>query len=763
MIKPPPYLHILGIRHHGPGSARALLQALNTLQPDCILVEGPSDGNELIPWLGHPDMQPPIALLIYRPDHPNKGTFYPYAEFSPEFQAIRYGLGHNCTVRFMDLPQANMLAAEGRPKMPGMDLFKEMAAAAGYDNYDHWWHILVEQRRENTAVFAGILELMHHMRQNSSISPAQPDQLAEAVSQKLADQREAYMRSSIRQARAEGHEHIAVVCGAWHGPALTDVSDEASDAALLLDMPSVDVEAAWVPWTYGRLSFTTGYGAGIYSPGWYHHLWECTAEGLESFEVSARWLTKVAALLRAEGLDASPAHAIEAVRLAEALAGMRHLPFPSLEELDEATLTILCEGNEMPMALIREKLTISDRMGVIPPNTPMVPLQRDLYMLQQKLRLSPEPQPEKVMLDLRQSLDLSRSHLLHRLNLLKIAWGKQMAIRNKQVGTYQEHWRLVWKPNLSMQVIEAAMWGNTVKSAAENFAQDQADTAKDLAALTQLLDQIILADLPDTILYLMNRIEELSAISSDVPLMMEALLPLVRVLRYGSVRQLDEDVIQHVVDGLITRICIGLPSTCQSLDDDAALKMAEQITAVQTTISTLKNESHQENWAQTLLKIVDQNRVPGLVAGKVCRLLIDGRIFTVEDAQVRMEQVLSLQTAARASQEQLAESAAWVDGFLQGSGLLILHDQLLWTLLDNFVSGLDDDRFQTVLPLFRRTFSSFSEAAREQLIRRVQHGQQIPVEGGETAVGFDQEQANAILPTLSKLLGITEQGNQDKV
>ena len=32
--------HIFGVRHHGPGSARALLQALNALEPDIMLIEG---------------------------------------------------------------------------------------------------------------------------------------------------------------------------------------------------------------------------------------------------------------------------------------------------------------------------------------------------------------------------------------------------------------------------------------------------------------------------------------------------------------------------------------------------------------------------------------------------------------------------------------------------------------------------------------------------------------------------------------------------
>src|SRR5437660_7857209 len=50
----------------------------------------------------------------------------------------------------------------------------------------------------------------------------------------------------------------------------------------------------WVPWTYGRLSYASGYGAGIRSPGWYDHLFSSPGQPIE------RWLTRAAGVLRAD-------------------------------------------------------------------------------------------------------------------------------------------------------------------------------------------------------------------------------------------------------------------------------------------------------------------------------------------------------------------------------------------------------------------------------------------------------------------------------
>src|SRR5690606_13502472 len=160
-----------------------------------------------------------------------------------------------------------------------------------------------------------------------------------------------------------------------------------------------------------------------------------------------------------------------------------------------------------------------------------------------------------------------------------IPWGRKMSVRGKS-GTFREVWQLQWKPDFAVRVIEASLWGHTVEAAAVAFAQDAADKAQNLAALTGLLDQIILAELPEVIAHLMRRIEEEAALGSDIALMMEALPPRARVLRDGSVRNTDQAVIQHVVDGLLTRLCVGLPSACTSLDDKAAGEMHDRLVAV---------------------------------------------------------------------------------------------------------------------------------------------------------------------------------------
>jgi hypothetical protein len=599
---------------------------------------------------------------------------------------------------------------------------------------------MVEHRQDGTDLFAGILEMMTTLRQEIEAEQApdpehNPSDLREA-------QREAFMRQTIRQAQAEGFQKIAVVCGAWHAPVLANMPYSAKeDATTLKNLPKAKVAATWVPWTYGRFSFNSGYGAGVESPGWYHHLWTAPSQ------IVIRWLTHVAQLLRSEDLDASSASVIEAVRLAETLAALRGVPLPGLAELNEATQTVLCFGNDTPMRLIHERLIVGERLGEVPAKTPMIPLQQDLTREQKRLRFAPSATQALIDLDLRKPNELERSLLLHRLALLGVAWGKPER-GGRKTGTFHEFWRVQWQPEFVVKLIEMGVWGNTVRDAASNNVRHAANEAKDLPALSALLDHTLLADLPDAANHLMLRIQDEAALASDIAHLMNALPALAQILRYGNVRQTDTKMVGHIVAGLVARICVGLPGACGSLNDDAASAMFAQLNLVNEAISLLQIPEHLSDWQQVLEHLSDQENLHGLVAGRCCRILLEAGRYDADEAARRLS--LALSTAIDPHQ-----AAAWLEGFLKGSGLLLLLNEVLWQVLDDWVTQLPSETFQTLLPLLRRTFATFPTNERHQMGERVKRGShQTTTPGLVTTGSFDVERAEAMLPLVAQLLGL---------
>jgi uncharacterized protein DUF5682 len=777
---------LLGVRHHGPGSARAVRAALAAARPQAVLIEGPPEADALIPLAADEGMRPPVAMLAHAVDEPGRSAFWPLAEFSPEWVAIRWALEHGVAARFIDLPAAHTLAwgkkgpkpaedvdpvpagdvpgetdrvpeaqATGMPHGPGdavrLDPLAVLAETAGYDDPERWWEDVVEHRGvgedDPLAPFTVLEEAMTALRETYGAGGNERDLV-----------REAYMRLRVRTALREADGVVAVVCGAWHVPALRQRSTVAADRALLKGLPKVKTDMTWVPWTHRRLSRAGGYGAGIDSPGWYGHLFAAPDRPVE------RWLTKVARLLREEDRIVSSAHVIEAVRLAGTLAALRGRPLPGLSETTDAVRAVMCEGSDVPLALVHDRLVVGDVLGEVPESAPAVPLQRDLARLQKRLRLKPEAAEREAELDLRKETDADRSRLLHRLLLLGIGWGETVTSRGS-TGTFRETWRLSWEPELAVRVAEAGVWGTTVLAAATAKAEADAVAAQTLADVTTLAERCLLAELPDALPVVMRVLADRAALDADVGHLAQALPALVRSLRYGDVRGTDTRALAGVAAGLAERVFVGLPPACAALDAEAAEEMRRHVDAVHGAVGLLEEGTEGEpggiraRWRSVLRVLSGRDTVAGVVRGRAVRLLLDDGELTHDEAALLMGLVLSPGTAP-------ADAAAWIEGFVggaSGGGMLLVHDERLLGLVDAWLTAVPAEAFTDVLPLLRRTFSAYETGVRRTLGELVCRGPGARggavVTGADVpgfASGLDDGRADAVVPVLRLLLGLDE-------
>ncbi|MGS2641049.1 DUF5682 family protein [Streptosporangium sp. G12] len=881
---------VLGIRHHGPGSARSLRDELERLKPDVVLIEGPPEADELVTLAHDPDLQPPVALLAHVPGEPSTAAFWPFAVFSPEWQAIRHAVAAGVPVRFCDLPAVHSLASrpgasghaepgetgdagpaepregetpegagargpDGRvpgsqgettggerdgdthgepddvaPEAVRIDPIGALARAAGYDDPERWWEDAVEHRGDTP--FHMIAQAMEAVREGH-------------VADEYEARREAFMRRTIRRAVRDGFERIAVVCGAWHVPALAGTAREGApwgaglptvkaDDALLRGLPKVRAEMTWVPWTYGRLAAWSGYGAGVTSPGWYHHLFASPDRPVE------RWLTGAAGVLREEDLPVSSAHVIEAVRLAESLAVLRGRPLAGLAEVTEAVRAVLCEGDDLPVELIQRRMVVGERLGQVPDATPMVPLQRHLREEQRRVKLKPEALEREYDLDLRKPLDLERSRLLHRLRLLGVDWGTPRESRGK--GTFRESWSLAWRPEFDIDLIEAGAWGTTVPAAAAARVRDLADGGGPsgrtirgrapggtsgpggggpggsgpggsgpggsggaggmsggvtLAGLTGLVERCLLADLPEALPHVLDALSARAALDGDVTHLMAALPAMVRAQRYGDVRGTPATGLVTIVEAMLTRICVGLGGAVTGLDDDAARDLIRHVDAVHAAVALLDTgpvrpdgsralggpgeidgsgekdgsgergvsegagaggsrvqggsagsgeETPQGRWLVALRGASGRADLHGLIEGRLTRILLDAADLDTAEVGLRMSRAMS-------AGHPPARAAAWIEGFLSGGGLLLVHDPRLLGLVDEWLTGLAPETFVDVLPLLRRTFGAFAAPERRSIGSRVRSLGAGTGGLAPDAEDFDEERAAAAVRTVLTILG----------
>ena len=113
--------YIFGIRHLSPAGAWHLLRFLEEKNPKLVLVEGPEDFDEQLKNITHKDTKPPIAILAYTKEAPVKTILYPFAEYSPEYQAILWCKSNHRKCQFIDLPSEVFLGLRSEERRVGKE------------------------------------------------------------------------------------------------------------------------------------------------------------------------------------------------------------------------------------------------------------------------------------------------------------------------------------------------------------------------------------------------------------------------------------------------------------------------------------------------------------------------------------------------------------------------------------------------------------------------------------------------------------------
>jgi hypothetical protein len=260
---------------------------------------------------------------------------------------------------------------------------------------------------------------------------------------------------------------------------------------------------------------------------------------------------------------------------------------------------------------------------------------------------------------------------------------------------------------------------------------------------------VLLADLPDALPDVLTALEAKAALDLDVVRLMAAVPALVRAVRYGDVRGTDTTAMSAVVDALVLRICAGLPASVTSLSDEAAAELRAEVDAVHQAMALHAQTSggplSRERWLAALTALAERRDVHGLLAGRLMRLLVDAAVLPRDEAARRFAAHLSVGVTP-------AGKAAWAEGFLAGSGLLLVHDLPLLAVLDAWVTSLDDAEFLDVLPVLRRAFGDFSAAERSNIADQLKHLAAGTVRRAEDEP-VDPARAAGVLQTVAHILG----------
>jgi Family of unknown function (DUF5682) len=334
--------------------------------------------------------------------------------------------------------------------------------------------------------------------------------------------------------------------------------------------------------------------------------------------------------------------------------------------------------------------------------------------------------------------------LLHRLNLIGVRWG-ELVDADTGRGTFREAWRLAWRPEFSIALAEALIYGVTIEEAAGAATLDRMASTTNIGALADLVQGALVADLEGAATKAISRLQEAAVQASDITDLMIAASPLVDILRYGAARKMPEEALRALVTALAVEVNAGVRLGSHQLDDDAASARVAAMRAYDEALGRFGEAALLENWRRQLASMMEDDQVVAPVAGLALRRLHDLSIWDEETVAAAFSRHMGGRPPRFAGD--------FLESFLSGGAEIVLQDRPLLHLIDAWLCGLNEEDFTAALPLLRRSFAAFDEHARKRLLLEIGKGARETV-GSNAAASDDDSAFSGALPLLLHILGI---------
>ena len=516
-------VHLVPVRHHSPACALALSALLEEVRPGVVLIEGPAEYTSLLPALQDPATVPPVAVLSLT-DH--AASYYPLAEFSPEWVALRWAGANGAEAAFIDRgvrpgdDDDGGAGAGGRTLQAEYHLARSaaldaLASRLGCRDHDEVWEQLFEDR--GSADIRAWPDFFADTLAWSAL--ARLDAEREVLDADGTHAREAVMAAALRRRLKEtadgGGGPLVVVTGAFHTPALLDALDAAPEAAWLPEPETRTrpVPESWlIRYDYARLDSLGGYGAGMPSPGLWQRAWRArtgagpgrsaarTPTGARGFATAV--VLDVVTALRERGEPLGTAQVRAAVEQALGLAALRGRAWPGRTDILDALTSCLVKddtGLSGNLGAAVAAVFAGSAPGRVPPGTAAPPLVAEVRERLTALRFTLDDAVERrVSLDTaRRPRHRRRRELLARLRFAGVGLARQVGgadlVAGTGLGQLVEEWAYAWTPQAEAALVRAAREAPTLdllvatrlaeRLSGESSAGDLAEVLTELAVM----------------------------------------------------------------------------------------------------------------------------------------------------------------------------------------------------------------------------------------------------------------------------------------
>ena len=699
-----------GIRHFSPAGAYFVRQFLDKVKPDLVLIEGPADFDFLIDDIVSKKLVPPFAIMAYTKEAPIDTILYPFAEYSPEYQAILWARENNKECHFFDL-ESDIMLGFGRTDDDTKDeetISNEPEKNKSDVDMEGFWERNLEQSENMDAYRAGSALFGESLRKDTK---SDDKSFARDII------RESFMKRKINEYIEKGFdsEKMVAITGAFHTSAIESLEGAMSDKEYK-ELVRRESNITLMPYSYYRLSKRTGYGAGNTAPAYYELLWQGFLSGDITLH-ERKYLSSLAKYMREHGGIVSSAQVIEATRLARELAIIRGGSVPTLEDLKDASITCMGGGSFGEMAMGFAETDIGKKIGSVPQDAMQTSIQSDFTtkLKQLKLEKYKELVATPLQLDLRENLrvkseesaflDLNRSFFLYRLVVLGIDFAK-IKKSNQDNATWAENWILQWTPEAEIQIVESVLKGDTIVDAVAFVLGEKLSEATKISDIAEVIEAAFNCGLPKIVEGAKRSLDEMANGTIAMCDIADTVSKLSNMISFGDIRKLDREPLVPIVKRLCIRASLMLvgESAC---DDIAAATLADDIQKIHS-VFMMQDFLDESFWFDKLIELSNRDDLNTKISGLATAILLDAG--KIDELTLRME------VSRRLSMGMPAELGAnWFAGLSMRNHYALIGRLTLWESLSEYLDTLDEGEFRRSVVFLRRAFVEYSAKEKDMI------------------------------------------------
>ena len=746
------------IRHHSPACSYHLKNVMYDFKPDAVLIEGPSDCNDLMKYMIEDDTKAPFCIYSSYIDSNNNKyrCYYPFLDYSPEFTAIKESYKKNIYCSFIDMPYGSMIENSGinnddaennDNKENNLDKKKKLISV--YDNDDNRFNIntytIELTKKSGLRSFAEFWERDFEI---NGILKSSKDFIESVYAlgyymrliedEDLETKSREYVMAKNVQEALEKYNKVLVVTGSFHTKGiidkLKDTKNINKEYKSLNKYIVSNTSSYLIPYSFEEADSRRGYQAGIEFPAFYDLVYDQLENSKDSnledafLNVVQYFIIKVSGIDRHNHNITIP-DCINAYYMAVNLAKLRGKKSSGVYELIDATKSAFVKGeisleNTSNLDLML-KLLSGMSNGKVSSKSIVPPVIIDFRnkCKQYKIKIDKSEETETILEIVKNKEHFEKSKFFHQMRFLDIGFcvlEKGPDYVNKvNKNLVRETWKYEYKTIVESSLIDKSVYGVTIEELASNIIIEKLNEHIDAKDISKLMIEANVMGLYGFIIDNSSKIE--SAILNDNNFI--SLCICLNNLSYLANMEIINDNlskdreslfdnydIMPVIEDIAKQVFVLSVNNMESmknLNEEEALKNSKYIKNLYSFI--LENP----NWC-------DEDLFYDKIDLMLDNTFGSSHIYAVCLAIKYKSGRLSSNEFSSTISNFLESSSADVSAYFLNGILLVARDILfvnngIINSIDNTIKALDEEKFMEIVPNFRYAFTNLSPQEIERL------------------------------------------------